>query len=163
VKLNRLHWRIRDDLIEIGKSFNSSSLDSRRERVKEDLGETMQDASALLSAIRDRQAYLDALAWKDFVMLNRQKMDAGSIQIWVWVIRVPVVDGEYAFDHGYTVDYLDEPGMHGCRSYRGADRLEAIRFAQEVARARDLDLYFKGFGNQQIKRPTDPLYWGLSS
>jgi hypothetical protein len=148
---------------EIREEFRLSSLESARERAVANLGMAMSQTSHKLALIRDRIAELEAMPWKDVVHIKREVMDGGHIQIWVSVDHVPVLDGGPSFEDGYHIDGLLKEGEYGTRCYLGAQRREALAFAQDVARERGLDLYFEGFRGQKVKIPEGIICWGLSS
>jgi len=146
---------------EIREEFHISSLVFSRERAVENLGLAMTQTSRRLALIRDRIAELEAMPWQNFVHLHRMKMDGGNIQIWVDIRHVPILDGQPSFDDGYTIDRLDESETRMCRTYTGSERHEALRFAEQVARERGLDLFFEGFQGQKVKIPEGIICWGL--
>jgi hypothetical protein len=148
---------------EIREDFSISHLEFKRRRVLEDLEEAMALAGLRLSLIRTRIAELEATPFQDFVRLKRQVMDGGSIQIWVTVDHVPILDGQPSFDDGEIIDHLSEEGRNGTRSFSGVQRHEALWFAEKVARDRGLHLYFTGFQKQKITPPEGIVCWGLPS
>jgi len=150
----------RTDEEEIKAEFRVEWLENSRRYATEKLGRAMREASHSLSLIRDRIAELEAMPWVDVVRIHRQKMDLGSIQITIGILHVPVLADGPSFDDGYIIDGLSDT-PYSDRSYRGTERHEALRFAEQTARERGLDLYFEGFQSQKITVPEGIICWGL--
>ena len=158
----RPYRRNRTEEDEIKDEFRISFLESSRERAVKDLGFAMTQTSHRLALIRDRIAELEAMPWKDVVHVRRGT--EGCVTIWVDIFHVPILDGQPSFEDGYTIDRLGEDGNRfNSRHWGGTDRHVAFRFAEQVARERDLDLYFEGFHGQKVKTPEGIVCWGLPS